>query len=703
MKKSKFLAVCILLPLLAISGKIDRGFEALSIYDYFKAKKLFYKSLKRNELASAYGLSLIYGRNDNPFYNLDSAYKYVALADTLLLNIDEKLSKKLVKLNVDSSAIVSWKDTIDFKVFKKIVKTNTIEGFQYYIDKHDDSKQKNIAIHKRDSLAFLNAKKNNTSFSYYTFMETYPQSIYKVEAKNRYEERLFYETASLNSEQHYYQFIQAHPENPYISQAQDSIYKIRTSTNKIESYYSFIKSYPENRNVIKAWKTIYKLYTTDFSAARIVEFQIDYPDYPFIEDLKIDMKLASKKFYPVNQADQWGYMDQEANIMIEYLYDFAEPFKEGLALVMLDKKIGFVNKSGQIAVPLEYDDAESFQNGIAITSKNGKYGIIDKTNRVIVDFKYEEIGPTTNELILVANENAYGYINKKGKEIIPLKYEIAYDFKNGYAIVKDSSKYGIINKHGDYVIENKFSWIEPFDELGRCKAKYDSLFGVLDANGGVVLPFIYGSIGSFNDSLILIAKDEKYGFANYNGEIVIPIEFDFNPNVLVYAQFNNGFAKYLLKEKIGVINTKAEKVVPAIFEDMDEYSDLTFFAVKKRGKWGYSDQNLRLAIPYKFQYAKTFKEDIGIVKEKEKWYFINKDGQPINQYKYDNILYLLSNYYLVENENKKGLLNNQLEVVLPTKYELIEEYDSETLKLELEGEVMYFDRVTNRVIKANRF
>ena len=52
--------------------------------------------------------------------------------------------------------------------------------------------------------------------------------------------------------------------------------------------------------------------------------------------------------------------------------------------------------------------------------------------------------------------------------------------------MKDSSKYGIINKHGDYVIENKFSWIEPFDELGRCKAKYDSLLECwMQMEGGI--------------------------------------------------------------------------------------------------------------------------------------------------------------------------------------------------------------------------
>ena len=48
------------------AGGLDKGFEALNIHDYFKAKQLFYKSLKKDSAAASYGLSVIYGRNNNP-------------------------------------------------------------------------------------------------------------------------------------------------------------------------------------------------------------------------------------------------------------------------------------------------------------------------------------------------------------------------------------------------------------------------------------------------------------------------------------------------------------------------------------------------------------------------------------------------------------------------------------------------------------
>ncbi|MFO0433835.1 MAG: hypothetical protein ACK5ZT_01215, partial [Sphingobacteriaceae bacterium] len=54
------------------SSKIKTAYEALSIHDYFKAKKTFYTLNKKKPNAQAcYGLSIIYYRNNNPFHNYD--------------------------------------------------------------------------------------------------------------------------------------------------------------------------------------------------------------------------------------------------------------------------------------------------------------------------------------------------------------------------------------------------------------------------------------------------------------------------------------------------------------------------------------------------------------------------------------------------------------------------------------------------------
>ena len=64
------------------ASQLKRGYKALEIYDYFKAKKLLSRAKKYNPSTATYGLSIIYSRNDNPFYNKDSAYRYVLFSDS---------------------------------------------------------------------------------------------------------------------------------------------------------------------------------------------------------------------------------------------------------------------------------------------------------------------------------------------------------------------------------------------------------------------------------------------------------------------------------------------------------------------------------------------------------------------------------------------------------------------------------------------
>ena len=63
------------------ASNVDKAFVALKVYNYFEAKRLFEKAIKKEPAIATYGLSSIYGRLDNPFSNMDTAYKYVLIAD----------------------------------------------------------------------------------------------------------------------------------------------------------------------------------------------------------------------------------------------------------------------------------------------------------------------------------------------------------------------------------------------------------------------------------------------------------------------------------------------------------------------------------------------------------------------------------------------------------------------------------------------
>lgn len=75
------------------SSKLTKSFAALEIHDYFKAKKYFEKSLKKNPVPASYGLSVIYYRNNNPFHNIDSALYYIQEATFYYPKLSPKKKK----------------------------------------------------------------------------------------------------------------------------------------------------------------------------------------------------------------------------------------------------------------------------------------------------------------------------------------------------------------------------------------------------------------------------------------------------------------------------------------------------------------------------------------------------------------------------------------------------------------------------------
>lgn len=377
------------------AGKIKKAYKALAIYDYFKARHLFQKAIKhkKNLLTASYGLSTITSRNDNHFYNVDTAYVYVLKAQKAFSSStkNQKISWKK-NYNIDSLGIRHLQDTIEQKAFILSTVRNSVDGYNHFINIYTTAKQVSDAIELRNLLAFSIAGKENTYQAYKAFMETYPGSTEFDEAKKRYEILLFKTLTADHRIPSYSTFIAQYPESPYVPSAEDSVYRIVTPHHLIKEYYSFIRAFPSNHNVPAAWHKIYSLYTMDARPETFVHFQKDYPDYPFTQHADSDLVLSQTHFYPARQGNLWGYLDSTGKVRIQFKYEWVDTnFYDGLASVAMNDKLGFINKRGELVIPCIYDEADHFHNTLSVVKKGNMCGIISNLDQVIVPFEYQEI------------------------------------------------------------------------------------------------------------------------------------------------------------------------------------------------------------------------------------------------------------------------------------------------------------------------
>lgn len=139
-------------------------------------------------------------------------------------------------------------------------------------------------------------------------------------------------------------------------------------------------------------------------------------DNSFFISNKFDKELNAIK----NEVGKYGYLNRDGEKIIDYLFDWAYDFSEGLALVYNKGKIndnyGFVDETGNISIPLKYEYAESFSEGLALVRLNRKFGFINKTGEIVIDIFYDYADSFNSGKARVKTRGHYFYIDKKGSK-----------------------------------------------------------------------------------------------------------------------------------------------------------------------------------------------------------------------------------------------------------------------------------------------
>lgn len=176
----------------------------------------------------------------------------------------------------------------------------------------------------------------------------------------------------------------------------------------------------------------------------------------------------------------WGYCDRAGKCVIKPQFEVVGKFSEGLAAVSIGEpnysvhslvpnsyhpySFSYIEKSGKILIQGPFLEAQPFKNGMAAVMLKGKWGYIDKTGKVVVPCEYDWAGDFGGELAPVEKDLLVGFIDKTGKVVIPFKFKDAREFSGDLAPATfDAKRWGYINAKGDFAIEPSFQKACPFN------------------------------------------------------------------------------------------------------------------------------------------------------------------------------------------------------------------------------------------------
>ncbi|MFM7629879.1 MAG: WG repeat-containing protein [Algoriphagus sp.] len=313
---------------------------------------------------------------------------------------------------------------------------------------------------------------------------------------------------------------------------------------------------------------------------------------------------------PVENGNDYQYIDKEGKIVINPQFAVATAFREGLALVKSSGekgKWGFINEEGDYIIPANFKEATVFSEELAwVVSENGAPTAIDTKGEI--KFTLQDA-----EQVKIFKEGLAAFSNQGGQ--------------NGNEAAADS--------------------------IGSSNSPTKSGWGFVDTEGKVVISPQFSATGNFSDGLCAVKNEEgKWGYIDKEGKLVIPHQFD-NAGIFV-----DGVAVVDFDGKSGAIDEEGKYLINPQFENMVMDGDM--YLIELNDKWGWADSEGKILINPQFDQAILFLDnDLAPVLLGDDVGFVDKEGKIKINPQFSGALPFVDGWAMVKSGDKYGIIDEE--------------------------------------------
>ena len=623
----------------------------------------FLKKAIRKDSVNAYArylFSLYFLNRENPAYQLDSAYRQImrSLGDFAFSTPRER--DKMKRFNLDSTALIRIRETIDSAAFEVARTHNTELGYIVFLRDHPFAKQGAEARELRNEVAYLDAVKRNTYTAFLDFLNKYPSAYHASEARNKYN-RLLFEALTMDKKlSSYEQFLREHPETPFIKEIEKNIFELFTLSGEIERYRSFIQMNPRSSQLKKAYNIMF----------HILPEQEDLQGFLLTDSLENIRKLQANYLVPFLKNDRFGFMDKNGvEIMRPVIKQLKEEYKCGNIsddiIVVSDSILardGHVIYAGSVA---EIDDLGA---GFLKLGLSNCVKIIHKSGNVMDDC-VDDAKVLSNRFLALKKKNKWTVQALNGRKFIPDQWDDIAIHENVLAIKSgDQWQLVTLKQLSEFPERQKLSLTGSFDEIkmlpgGLLWVKSQAQQGILDQQLAYVISLDRHEI---KQSFFGFIGKSPAGYSVYNR----------SGNQASYFQNVN------LNEPWVAVSKNNEWY---LFDPKkQEYSSKNYDSIQFDGPFvlgfnsdtlsvHFSEKNLRDFIqPLVVHFIPGKDSTSFLVTEAEgKKTVYNMRGKKLFSTAFDQILYAGQDLFIVSKKEKKGLMDASGKLLLPVEFDAI--------------------------------
>ncbi|WP_299481822.1 WG repeat-containing protein [uncultured Roseibium sp.] len=288
------------------------------------------------------------------------------------------------------------------------------------------------------------------------------------------------------------------------------------------------------------------------------------------------------------EFDLCGYVEWPSEeLVIPRRFERAFPFSEGFGGVRVDGRYGFIDRTGKIVIEPIFDLVGPFNQGHAEILVGNQTGVVDTAGNIVVEPKFARAIPFTRDVLLVVEgtwRNGYYQGHEKLEGFGLLSY-----FRG-----KPARLYHIRNG----LISDAGFTFAYFDDPGRgliwaAEQNNKKLFGLLRADGTWQVRPRFSYVRSLNSGRAIVrgkpdqpdrlptdrVNGDAWGAVDENGEIAVPLTFDF------LSFWRAGYGTTREGDLYGLIKKDGALLGGRLFDGVDLREDGLLPRVLEDGIW----------------------------------------------------------------------------------------------------------------------
>lgn len=313
---------------------------------------------------------------------------------------------------------------------------------------------------------------------------------------------------------------------------------------------------------------------------------------------------------------------------------------------------------------------------------NGNWGVINSYGETVIE-------PSNGEMIVIPN---------KSKPVFICTYEVNYidgTFKTKAINEKNEevfTEYDNVMAIQNYN-ENNQLWFEE----NVLKVQKEGKYGLINIDGSLVLPCEYDNITilkGIKNSLI-IKKDGKLGIADSNGKIIIPAQYN-DVNALT-QDYTKGYIVSNSESKYGVIKSDGQIALECKYSEIKNIEDNNNYIVKEASTWKVINENGTTSLEGKVDNAVDMNNGNIVLNNNGKYSIINNEGNEIIPAEFEELTYAFNDIYIAKKDGKYGLINTSGEVKVDYRYNDIK-LNKTTNYLKAKNENDTYDYITSDLL-----